>query len=70
MKTFGGLLKNELKLNIRNMNMVILQLLCRWWFWSSLVLSMVQNPLPIVRRTRLWNSHSAHFARFLFAPGV
>ena len=57
MKLLGTLLKNELKLSIRNMNMVIFAVT------MPLIVLVVLGFLPQTgRHTLLWNSPLAHYA--------
>ena len=61
MKSFRILLKNELKLNIRNMNMVIFAVIM-----PLIVLIMEQNLSQTGQHTLLWNNPLAHYAVFPF----
>ena len=56
MRTFFSLLKTELKLNIRNMNMVIFAAIMPLWYWSSLVLFTRQSLHFREQIIRSWSS--------------
>ena len=62
MKLLGTLLKNELKLSIRNMNMVIFAVTMPLIVLVVLVSFMEQNLPQTGRHTLLWNSPLAHYA--------
>ena len=64
MKSFTILLKNELKLNLRNMNMVIFAILMPLVICSSSALSTAISQPPRARLTRLWKNLSALFAAY------
>lgn len=66
MKSFVILLKNELKLNIRNMNMVIFAVIMPLIVLSILGFIYEQNPPRKGQYTPLWNNPLAHFVVFLF----
>lgn len=58
--------KNELKLNIRNMNMVIFAVIVLLIVLSLIGLYMGQGPPQTGWHTPSWNSPLAHYAVFPF----
>lgn len=56
MNTFGTLLKNELRLNIRNMNMVIFAIIMPLMVLVILGFLYGTKPLPTARHTPFWIS--------------
>jgi len=67
MKSFLTLLKNELKLNIRNMNMVIFAVIMP--LIVLMILGLLNGTKPATDGV-LWNNLSVLFVRFQSVQGV
>ena len=68
MKSFRILLKNELKLNIRNMNMVIFAVIMP--LVVLVILGFIYGTKPAAEHIPLWSNLLAHSAQFLFVQEV